>query len=325
MDYCKIMPLTYEELMQWAYITANGNTANLSRQYSLFHLSMVGKTHLIMVSICGIAVLGEHVFPPTGNWDGTTANACCATILMTLLPGPMPEQFGALRSAVSNICKLVHRSTASGGPENMDEFLGPMDSMYFHCHTFTRVSGMDYKPPSILTIVDDPNNATVAIADHWHVIDGISFGMCNADRSVLATNCLIFGQGDLVSILFTFDIVTVHCKDGPPTIVVHLCPEQVVQLCPAAEVNNIFVMPNVSLLPQFEGMQLLDSTLVIDHEDGDYNYFEEVDGHEASMAGPSGSGSHAGSSSAVGNLELISSLESMELMKDRSGDSGIIL
>ncbi|TFY74213.1 hypothetical protein EWM64_g9799 [Hericium alpestre] len=136
----------------------------------------------------------------------------------------------------------------------MDELLGPMDSMYFHHRAFTRVLGMEYKPPSILTIADDPNNTTAAIANRWHVTDGITFGVCNFDN-----------------VLFTFDIATVHRKDGPLATVVHLCPEQIVQLC----LNNVLATLNASLLSQFEGMQLLDSVMVIDPDEIDYDVFDE--------------------------------------------------
>ncbi|KAI0057502.1 hypothetical protein BV25DRAFT_1920092 [Artomyces pyxidatus] len=227
-----VVPCTYEDMCEWAYVWHDARSHNFSRQFRLLHhptptYDQMNLRH-VEITFRFQGFLGKHNLKTLGNWNGNPERAYRASQSIELHGGHFPEVFSAQFHAFEHVKTLVHRALLS--EDELFHMLSDIGDNTEQRIAFDR---------RVFTKVFNP----ATIVDQWRITEKLALGRRLADGTIERCNQFIFARGDFVDVAAAVDIANVKTYRGIPGVSIQLCPRHVVQLCKAADVPTILNVP----------------------------------------------------------------------------------
>ncbi|KAI0055900.1 hypothetical protein BV25DRAFT_1921442 [Artomyces pyxidatus] len=238
--------LDQEMLDGWEIVPTN--LEDIARKHTFVYFpgdddpEMVGteqqQRYQVTVRVQGF--LGKHNLSVLGSWDGKEENACKASQFLFLEPGPFEYLFDAQRTALNSIQQYIFKRLSC--PEHKQDLISPAP-VYCSRRVFTKVAGMEDKPPSVLTSADDPLKRTRPLLPRWRVTEKVVFGRRISATEVRECDPIVFSVGDFVDVALTVDVAMHNGRTpGDPSVTaIHFDFKHVMQLCPAASVATMML------------------------------------------------------------------------------------
>ncbi|KAI0067145.1 hypothetical protein BV25DRAFT_1835452 [Artomyces pyxidatus] len=268
MGFHETVPATFEALCRWAYVVIPTDRGESARGYALLYqpadpsviATSRGRGVEVLIRFQGF--LGQSNLKPLGNWKGrvhqltpssrTPDSAHKALQFIELKGGPFTAQMGAQISCVERLRTFIFRQLLTTEDVALAERTArPIgDSISLQRRVFTKVHDGPESPPSVLTVMDDPNGLAARISRFWRVTSKLEFGKKTPTGSVERCNQLEFVSGDFVDVFARVDITNAHTEHGVPTVKVFLTPMSVVRLCGAGDVAEVMGVESVNPISQ---------------------------------------------------------------------------